>query len=244
MSYTSRTGRVNGSTSDADWCAEIGSKSTDNRASFANWRSKSTKSGRWGFANRAWKGPRQLGELWSPNEGLPKFINLTWMPSLIQHMLTVADTAVEKYRYMEIKVKEMELQLERTSHLSTFNHHRLNCKVKFFNRGWRFVLDAPFRCRNGGRKYGSYCYQLSRDTGTWAEAQLQCERLGGMLAVIKTKEVNIFIVSLIKSQSVDSQVLSVQGFHSLTVSPRTRTSGLVSTIVMLRTSFTGLTAHH
>ena len=50
-------------------------------------------------------------------------------------MLNVADTAVEKYRYMEKKVKEMELQLERTSHLSTFNHHRLNCK---FIRNLRF----------------------------------------------------------------------------------------------------------
>ena len=51
----------------------------------------------------------------------------------VKHMLNVADTAVEKYRYMEKKVKEMELQLERTSQLSTFNHHRLNCKsFKYF----------------------------------------------------------------------------------------------------------------
>ena len=43
----------------------------------------------------------------------------------------------------------------------------------FRNLRFKLFSDAPFRCRTGGRKYGSYCYQVSRDTATWSEAQLQ-----------------------------------------------------------------------
>jgi len=106
------------------------------------------------------------------------------------HLMEVTDGYFNKITYLEEKVAEHDSNLATSSKLTMFNHERL--------------MNAPFRCASGGRKWGPYCFMLSKDVRTWPEARVKCEKLGGSLAIIKDGETNKFITNLIRSGKHDT----------------------------------------